>query len=95
MQDLSPGVVQDQENVEHSECGSRHGEEVDGDDIPGVVCQEGLPRQGGTMLRLDHVLRNGGLANVDAQLEKLTMDAGCAPQGIGLRHLPDQLTYLT
>jgi hypothetical protein len=27
------------------------------------------------------------LANVDAELEKLSMDAGRAPQGIGLRHI--------
>src|SRR6478672_2574357 len=37
-----------------------------------------------------HVLRNGGLANIDAELEELSMDAGSAPERIGEAHLADQ-----
>jgi hypothetical protein len=37
-----------------------------------------------------HVLRNGGLADIDAELEELSMDAGSAPERIGEAHLADQ-----
>ena len=36
-----------------------------------------------------HVLRNGGLADIDAELEEFSMDAGSAPERIGKAHLPD------
>src|SRR6476469_8225493 len=37
-----------------------------------------------------HVLRNGGLADIDAELEEFSMDARSAPEWIGEAHLPDQ-----
>src|SRR6478609_1044550 len=37
-----------------------------------------------------HILRNGGLADVDTELEELSMNAGSAPERIGEAHLPDQ-----
>ena len=37
-----------------------------------------------------HVLRNGGLADIDAELEELSMDAGSTPERIGEAHLADQ-----
>ena len=37
-----------------------------------------------------HILRNGGLADIDTELEELSMNAGSAPERIGEAHLPDQ-----
>src|SRR6476660_229998 len=37
-----------------------------------------------------HILRNGGLADVDTELEEFSMNAGSAPERIGEAHLPDQ-----
>ena len=92
--DPSPSVAQDQENVDHPERNRRHGEEVDRDDVLGVVGQESAPGLGGRSLGLDHVLGDGALADVDAQFEQLSVDAWCAPQRVGCRHLPDQLADL-
>jgi hypothetical protein len=38
-----------------------------------------------------HILGDRGLTNVDAELEKLSMDAGSTPQRIGQAHGADQL----
>jgi len=47
------------------------------------------------MLRLDHVLRDCGLADLDAQLEELSVDSRRAPQWVDRRHLADQLTHFS
>src|SRR3954468_5770378 len=41
---------------------------------------------------MDHILRNGRLADVHAQLEQLAVNAWCAPQWISQRHRPNQRT---
>ena len=43
MEDLPSCVVQDEEDVQNSEGGSRHGEEIDRDDVRGMIGQEGSP----------------------------------------------------
>ena len=40
-----------------------------------------------------HVFGDRGLANGDSKFEKLAMDPGRAPEGIGQAHFADQLTY--
>ena len=40
-----------------------------------------------------HVFGDRGLANVDSKFEKLAMDPGRAPEGIGQAHVADQLAY--
>ena len=40
-----------------------------------------------------HVFGDRGLTNFDAELEKLTVDPGSAPEGIGKAHVKDQLAY--
>ena len=41
--DLPSFVVQDEEDVQNSEGGSRHGEEIDRDDVRGMIGQKGSP----------------------------------------------------
>jgi len=39
-----------------------------------------------------HVLRDGGLADINAELEEFTMNSRSTPEGIISRHLPDEIT---
>lgn len=94
MPDRSPGIVEYQEDVGHPERNRRHGEEVDRDDVLGVVAQENAPGLGGRSVGLDHVLGDGRLADLNAELEELAVNPWCTPQGIGRRHLADQLADL-
>src|SRR6476620_12766127 len=55
-----------------------------------MVEEERSPALRGRSSSPRHVLRNGGLADVDAELEEFSMDAGSAPEWIGEAHLPDQ-----
>src|ERR1700722_18047795 len=41
-----------------------------------------------------HILCNGGLSDIDAELEKLAMNPWCAPQRVGETHLANELTDL-
>ena len=47
------------------------------------------------MLRLDHVLRNGGLADIDPELQELAMDTGSAPEWVGHGYLTNQFSNFT
>ena len=40
----------------------------------------------------DHVLGDGGLRDVDAELEQLAVHAGCSPERVGEAYLPDEST---
>jgi hypothetical protein len=51
-----------------------------------VVPQEGTPSLGRRSTSLDHVLRDAGLSDLEAELEQFTMDAGRAPQRIFRAH---------
>src|SRR5260370_36317624 len=39
-----------------------------------------------------NILCNGGLPDIDAELEKLTMNPWCAPQWVGETHLANEMT---
>src|SRR5208283_4717491 len=41
-----------------------------------------------------HVLRDGRLADLDAELEQFAVDPECAPERVGAAHLPDQIPNL-
>ena len=42
--DLTPVMQQHDEAVEGAKCGCRHGEEIDGSNLPDVILQKTLPR---------------------------------------------------
>ena len=77
--DRAPGIVENQEHVDHSEGNRRHGEEVDRDNVFGVVGQEGAPGLGWGPVWLDHILGHRALADIDAKFEQLAVDAGRSP----------------
>ena len=87
-------MSQHQEHVKHLEANRRHGEEIDGDQLLGMILQEGAPSLRRRLAAAGHVFAHGALTDVDAKLEQFPMDAGCAPTGILPAHLADQISDL-
>src|SRR6267154_2458124 len=57
------------------------------------VAEECPPALSGTTPPPHHIFGNAGLADIDANLEKLAMDPRCSPQRINDAHLADKLAY--
>src|ERR1700716_2284871 len=54
--------------------------------------KERLPPLGPRSPSPRHILCNGGLRDIDAELEKLAMNPWCAPQWVGETHLANEMT---
>ena len=67
-----------------------HGEEIDGDQIPDMVGEEGPPGLRGRGAPLRHEPGDRALGDVDAELQELSVDARRPPQAIRRGHLPDE-----
>jgi len=77
--DLPAVMGQNDQHVEQPKrCGSHH-EHVDGSDAFGVIAQEAAPGRGGRTSSPHHILRDGRLADQDAELEQFAVDPGCTP----------------
>src|SRR5258708_5757880 len=72
-----------------------HSEEVNGDQLLGVIPEEGAPGLRRRLAAAHHVFAYAALTDVDAQFEQLTVDAGRTPTGILPAHLADQISDLT
>src|ERR1700761_8816817 len=79
-----------QQAVEQPERDCRHDEEVHCDNAIRMVAKERLPSLRGRPPPPRHILGDAGLADLDAELEKLSMDARRSPQRVGDAHLADQ-----
>src|ERR1700756_3364551 len=78
-QDLPPAVAHDQQSIEQPERDCWHAEEVDCDNAIRMVAKECLPSLRGRAPPRCHILGDAGLANIDAELEKLSMDSRRPP----------------
>jgi hypothetical protein len=87
---VSAGQPNDDEDIEQIEANGRDNEQVHGADVRCVVTEEGTPSLGRRSTSLDHVLRDAGLTDLEAELEKLAMNARRSPQRIFRAHPPDQ-----
>jgi hypothetical protein len=67
---------------------------VDRRNVGQVVAQEAPPGRGGDLGTPLHPSSNRGLADFDAELEQLPVDAGRSPQWVVLAHAADQSTDL-
>src|SRR5712671_4579939 len=85
-------VAEDDGNVEQPKRRARYDKHVDGGDTLGLIEQEAAPGRGRRTSSSHHVLRNGGLAHLDAELEQLAVDSRCTPERVGSAHLPNQFT---
>jgi hypothetical protein len=78
-QDLPSGVLQDKEPVEQPERNGWDHEQVDRYDAVGMIVKESFSSLRRQPPSLRHVLRDCGLPDLDAKLEKLTMNPRCTP----------------
>jgi hypothetical protein len=85
-------VFDDEETIQDSKSEGRHGEEVHGRDNFAVIAQESSPEFPGLLGRRQapDVARNCAFRDLEAELEKFTMNPRNAPRGILLHHPPDQ-----
>src|SRR5260221_10739545 len=91
---VSAGQPNDDEDIEQIEANGRDNEQIHGADVRCVVTQEGAPSLGRRSTSLDHILRDAGLSDLEAELEQLAMDARRSPQRIFGAHPPDQCAQI-
>ena len=65
---------------------------IDGGDADCFVAQKATPCRRRRSDPSHHVLCDRGLADLNAELQDLAVDAGRTPQRVGVVHLPDQIT---
>jgi hypothetical protein len=90
----NPSAVEAEHNqgIEDPERRSGDYKLVDRRNIGQVVAQKGPPGRGGDLRTPRHSAPNCGLADRDAELEQLAVDAGRPPQRVGFAHAADQIT---
>jgi hypothetical protein len=94
MNDFSSLMAEDDQGVEKLKRCSYDNEHVDGGGVMAVIVQERAPGWGGGLGPPRQVSADRGLADHDAELEQLAMNAGRAPEWVCLAHLADQITDL-
>src|SRR5215469_17704305 len=85
---------QHQKHVEHLEPDGRYRKKVDRNHGLHVVLQEGSPGWGERVVAAHQVLAHTRLANVDAELEQLSVNPPSAPEWILAAHLPNPCAHL-
>src|SRR5256712_14049786 len=91
MHQPTPAVGQHNEHEQNSKGRGRYREEIQRDQIWGVVLQECSPRLRRRPPRPDHVLRHRRLRDRQAELQQLAVDPRRTPQRIRAAHLPYQI----
>mgnify|MGYP007065730660 CR=1 FL=1 len=81
VQNASAVVREDEKAGGHPKRGRRHDEEVDGDQVLEVIVEEGASGGGGRPAMPNHVLGDGGAAQLDSELGEFVPDAGSASVG--------------
>jgi hypothetical protein len=94
MNDSSSVMSEDDQGIEKLECRRCNNEHVDRRNVGQVVVQKATPGRGGDFGPPRQVSPDRGLADLDAELEQFTVDAGCAPERVGQAHPADQITDL-
>src|SRR6184192_4107536 len=95
VQNATPVMSQNQKHVGDLETDSGHGEEVDGDQLLGVILQECAPGLRRRFAAAHHVFVDAALRDADAEFEQFAVDARSTPAGILPAHLEDQISDLT
>jgi len=88
--DPSAVMGEDDEDEEDAEASGGHGEEVDGDQVADMVGEERPPGLRGSGGSPGHEPGNCAFGDFDAELQELSVDAGCTPQRIRCGHFSDE-----
>jgi hypothetical protein len=94
VQNATPVLGQNQEDVEDLKTDGGHGEEIDGDQLLGRILQKCTPGLRRRFAAAQHIFADAALTDVDAEFEQFAVDARCTPSGILPAHLPDQISDL-
>ena len=94
VQDFPTIMAEDDGHIEQSKRRTGDDKHVDSGDTVDLIEQEGTPGRRRRSAPADHVLGDGRLTDRDAELEQFAMDSRCAPQRIGVAHLPNQVADL-
>jgi hypothetical protein len=78
-EDTAAVVGEHDEDEEEAQAGRGHGEEIDRDQVPGMVGEERPPGLRGLGAPLRHQPGHGALGHVEAELQDLAIDARGAP----------------
>ena len=92
MNDFSAVMAKYDQHIQNPKPRGCHNEHVDRRSVAHVVVQKASPSRGGVFGPPPQVSPNGGLADLDAELEQFAVDAGRAPERIGEAHPADQIT---
>src|ERR1700738_4626001 len=84
----------DQETVEQTKRDCRDDEQIHRRNTVGMIIEKSFPALGRRPSTPGHILGHARLSDIDAELEKLTVDARRSPQRVGNAHLTDKLAYL-
>jgi len=90
VKDLPSLVLNHQEHEQYPQADRRYGKEVDRNDLPGMIPQEGPPRLRGWSLDAPQDARHGPLGHFDSELLQLAVNTRRAPQGVCLRQSSNQ-----
>lgn len=90
----APIMAKHDEAIQHTERGGRYREEVDRDDVLGMVVQEGSPCLRRRSAMADPVLVDGRSGHVVPEQREFRLNAWCAPKWVLAGHATDQLADL-
>src|SRR3977135_1701697 len=90
---MSSTMPHNQQAVEQPKRDCRHDEQIHRRDAVGMIVEKGLPALGRRPSTPGHILGNACLTDIDAELEKLSMDPRRSPQWVCDAHLSDQPGY--
>src|ERR1700726_1120248 len=84
----------DQGAVEQTKRDCRDDEQTHRRNTVGMIIEKCIPALGRRPSTPGHILGHARLSDIDAELEKLTVDARRSPQRVGNAHRADKLAYL-
>ena len=87
-------MSEDDQGIEKTKRRGCNNEHVDRRNVGEVVVQKATPGGGGGFGPPRQVSPDRGLADPDAELEQLAVDAGGAPERVSQAHLADQIADL-
>jgi hypothetical protein len=93
MDDSPSMVIKYNHGIEHPKRRGRDDEHVDRDDDCHMVPQKAAPSRGGSLRAPRQIPSNGGLTDLDAELEEFAVDTRWAPKRVVAAHLTDQVAY--